>query len=173
MAFDYIDYSRLEGKTDLDKIARLSLLEPNLLDKINSASKSYYDRTGKKLPINSAYRTIEDQAILASNQALNPNPVAQPGKSPHQRGTAIDISPGPWDKDLEQNKLNRSKGDIVHVMAAPENNQDWFDNPTPYSEPTAKSGIQQSVAPTTNNDWFENPLPYSASPQSFQTAFDN
>lgn len=169
MAFDYIDYSRLEGKTDLDKIARLSLLEPNLLDKINSASKSYYDRTGKKLPINSAYRTNEDQAILASNQALNPNPVAQPGKSPHQRGTAIDISPGPWDKDLEQNKLNRSKGDIVHVMAAPENNQDWFDNPTPYSESTT-----QNVAPqTTNNDWFENPLPYSASPQSFQTAFEN
>jgi len=169
MAFDYIDYSRLEGKTDLDKIARLSLLEPNLLNKINSASKSYYDRTGKKLPINSAYRTNEDQTILASNQASNPNPVAQPGKSPHQRGTAIDISSGPWDKDLEQNKLNRSKGDIVHVMAAPENNQDWFDNPTPYSESTT-----QNVAPqTTNNDWFENPLPYSASPKSFQTAFEN
>jgi hypothetical protein len=173
MAFDYIDYSKLEGKTDLDKIARLSLLEPNLLERINSASKSYYERTGKKLPINSAYRTNEDQAVLTSNQASNPYPVAAPGRSAHQRGSAIDISPGPWDQDLVQNKLNRSKGDIVHVMAAPENNQDWFENPTPYSEPTAKTGTQQSVAPATSGDWFENPMPYSASPQSFQTAFEN
>ena len=169
MAFDYIDYSRLEGKTDLDKIARLSLLEPNLLERINSASKSYYERTGKKLPINSAYRTNEDQAGLVSNQASNPNPVAEPGRSAHQRGSAIDISPGPWDQDLVQNKLNRSKGDIVHVMAAPENNQDWFENPTPYSEQTT-----QNVAPqTTSGDWFNNPTPYSASPKSFQTAFED
>jgi hypothetical protein len=46
---------------------------------------------GKRVQVNSAYRSEEDQARLYANRARNPYPVAKPGKSRHQQGTAIDM----------------------------------------------------------------------------------
>ncbi|BAT54405.1 putative peptidoglycan-binding domain-containing protein [Nostoc sp. NIES-3756] len=49
------------------------------------------ERRGKKLIVNSAYRTLAQQMLLYNGRARNSNPVAAPGKSNHQSGLALDI----------------------------------------------------------------------------------
>jgi hypothetical protein len=41
--------------------------------------------------LSSGHRSTEDQARLYANRANNPNPVAPPGSSNHERGNAVDI----------------------------------------------------------------------------------
>lgn len=42
--------------------------------------------------VTEAFRTFADQTALYLNRASNPNPVAQPGTSAHEKGVAVDIS---------------------------------------------------------------------------------
>jgi D-alanyl-D-alanine carboxypeptidase len=42
--------------------------------------------------VTSGFRTFEDQARLYANRANNPNPVARPGFSQHERGLAADVA---------------------------------------------------------------------------------
>lgn len=42
--------------------------------------------------ITSGFRTSERQAALYAARGSNPNPVARPGTSPHERGEAVDIA---------------------------------------------------------------------------------
>lgn len=49
------------------------------------------ERRGKKLVVNSAYRTLAQQMLLYNGRFNNPNPVAAPGTSNHQSGLALDI----------------------------------------------------------------------------------
>jgi len=53
-------------------------------------AQNYFDTTGKKLQVNSAYRSPEEQANTNSGN----NPKAAPGKSLHQQGLAVDINSG-------------------------------------------------------------------------------
>lgn len=178
--YQYIDYSRVEGKNDIEKMSRLAQLDPDLLKKINNASVDYFNRTGKKLPINSAVRLHEEQENLYKNagkfgiSSIVVNPAGQKDRLFHTN--AVDISPGDWDQELTKYQLHRPiKNDIVHVMANPKaktqesTGGDWFDNPTAYVE-------SKSTAPITNEasnggDWFENPSPYSNAATTMQTTF--
>jgi hypothetical protein len=43
------------------------------------------------IPITSGWRSTAQQAALWANRATNPFPVARPGTSAHERGTAVDV----------------------------------------------------------------------------------
>ncbi|MDZ8106418.1 MAG: peptidoglycan-binding protein [Nostoc sp. DedQUE12a] len=51
------------------------------------------EKRGRKLVVNSAYRTLAQQMLLfnGKKRGENPNPVAAPGTSNHQSGLALDI----------------------------------------------------------------------------------
>jgi len=65
-----------------------------------AAGQQYFEQTGQKLQMNSAFRSPEDQKRLyqktldAGTPGVDPNtkmPVAPPGKSSHETGNAVDI----------------------------------------------------------------------------------
>ena len=76
---------------------------------------------GEDLPITSGYRTREQQRQLYLERLKNPNLVAEPGKSRHETGLAIDLHPRIPDTLLEQVGLYRPHGkkDPVHVEINP------------------------------------------------------
>lgn len=72
--------------------------------------------------INSGYRSTQKQAQLYANRASNPNPVAKPGTSLHEKGLAADGTIGGVpigtlpDALLARFGLARVPGDPVHVQ---------------------------------------------------------
>jgi hypothetical protein len=89
--------------------------------RLNLAKQAYRQQFGKDLPITSGYRTTEEQAKLFQNRQSNPNLVAPPGKSKHEKNEAADIPAEVPDSFLEQFGLHRPHGkkDPVHVEANP------------------------------------------------------
>lgn len=76
---------------------------------------------GEDLPITSGYRTREEQRQLYLDRLKNPNLVAEPGKSRHEGGNAIDLHPRVPDSFLEQVGFHRPHGfkDMYHVEINP------------------------------------------------------
>lgn len=71
---------------------------------------------GKRLVVNSAYRTLAQQLLLFNWRGNNPNPVAKPGKSNHQSGLALDIQDRPgWLPFLTKYGWHPLKNDPPHV----------------------------------------------------------
>jgi hypothetical protein len=69
-------------------------LDPAFKEKVIAASKAYYEATGKKIQINSAFRDPEKQKELYDKwnaSGRQGKPVAPPGASLHNRGAAVDI----------------------------------------------------------------------------------
>jgi hypothetical protein len=62
-------------------------LNPNVLNSFVQMASAYFSSTGKKLQINSAFRSMDEQASVNSGS----NPKAAPGKSLHNVGKAVDI----------------------------------------------------------------------------------
>jgi hypothetical protein len=63
-------------------------LEPSLRQRVMAAAEEYYKTSGgKKLKINSGFRSAEEQANVDSGG----RPKAAPGQSAHNRGMAVDI----------------------------------------------------------------------------------
>lgn len=88
----------------------------------------YNALTGKKLSINSAFRSPEDQAAVDSGG----RPKAAPGASLHQRGLAVDINTAEAEFLKQQGLLdkygflNDIAGDRPHIyMKPPETNQGY------------------------------------------------
>jgi N-acetylmuramoyl-L-alanine amidase len=70
---------------------------------------------GQTMEINSSYRTVAQQMLLYNDRFNNPNPVAEPGKSNHQTGLAIDIEdPRGWDSYLIEQGWEPLPGDDPH-----------------------------------------------------------
>ncbi len=65
-------------------------IEPEMFDLLIAMAKEYHEKTGRKLVINSAFRTQEDQARIAREKGGVG--VAKPGRSLHEFGLAVDIS---------------------------------------------------------------------------------
>ena len=63
-------------------------LNPTVLNNFVQMASSYFSNTGKKLQVNSAFRSMEEQAKVNSGG----NPRAAPGKSLHNVGKAVDIN---------------------------------------------------------------------------------
>ena len=68
--------------------AHFKQLNSTVLNSFTSMAQEYYNTTGKKLRVNSAFRSPEEQANVNSGT----NPKAAPGKSLHNQGKAVDIN---------------------------------------------------------------------------------
>jgi len=102
-------------------------LQPDLLDRVNQLKDIWKNNKelnpkGEDLPITSGYRTKEEQRQLYLDRIKNPNLVAPPGTSRHEKGDAIDIHPRVPDSLLAQVGLFRPHGakDPVHVQINPD-----------------------------------------------------
>jgi uncharacterized protein YcbK (DUF882 family) len=80
------DLIRFTGGTG-DK-THFQQLNPTVLNSFVQMATDYFNSTGKKLQINSAFRSMEEQAKVNSGT----NPKAAPGKSLHNQGKAVDIN---------------------------------------------------------------------------------
>jgi hypothetical protein len=110
-------------KVDLER------LDPALRERINIAARDWLTNKelnpkGEPLPITSGFRDTSKQSQLFSNRASNPNLVAPPGFSSHEKGMGIDILPGVPDSFLANYGLHRPYGakDPVHVEINPKAN---------------------------------------------------
>jgi hypothetical protein len=65
-------------------------LDSSLKEKVIAAATEYNNLTGKKLTINSAWRSREDQQRIKDNKKPDQT-VAEPGTSSHEKGLAVDI----------------------------------------------------------------------------------
>jgi hypothetical protein len=104
----------------------LENLAPEIKERLSILSDLWKSDTklnpkGEDLPITSGYRTREQQRQLYIDRLKNPNLVAEPGKSRHETGTAIDLHPRIPDSLLEQVGFFRpfGKKDPVHVEINP------------------------------------------------------
>ncbi|MEH2124298.1 peptidoglycan-binding protein [Nostoc sp.] len=80
--------------------------------------KKAIEKRGRKLVVNSAYRTLAQQMLLfnAKKMGENPNPVAAPGKSNHQSGLALDIDDRDgWLPFLQGTGWEPLAGDPPHI----------------------------------------------------------
>ena len=110
------------GKSSIDT----GNLNPDIQERLALLSDLYKSDTalnpkGEDLPITSGYRTREQQRQLYLDRLKNPNLVAEPGKSRHEFGNAIDLHPRVPDSLLEQVGFHRPHGnkDIYHVEINP------------------------------------------------------
>jgi hypothetical protein len=104
----------------------LENLNPDIQERLSILSDLFKADTklnpkGEELPITSGYRTREQQRQLYLDRLKNPNLVAEPGKSRHEGGNAIDIHPRVPDSLLEQVGFHRPHGakDMYHVEINP------------------------------------------------------
>jgi hypothetical protein len=104
----------------------LTNLNPDIQERLSLLSDLYKADTvlnpkGEDLPITSGYRTRDQQRQLYLDRLKNPNLVAEPGKSRHEGGNAIDLHPRIPDSLLEQVGFYRPHGakDMYHVEINP------------------------------------------------------
>jgi len=104
----------------------LTGLTPDLKKRIDEASAAWLadkelNPKGEAFPISSAFRTNDKQSQLFADRASNPNLVAPPGYSKHEKGMGIDILPHVPDTFLGKFGLHRPYGskDPVHVEINP------------------------------------------------------
>jgi hypothetical protein len=111
------DFIKFTGGTGSE--AHFNQLLPSIQDNFMRMAQDYNNLTGKKLQVNSAFRTPEEQA----NVDPGTNPKAAPGMSKHNIGRAIDIQSGQR-TFLEQNGMLSTygfsplPGDPPHISAA-------------------------------------------------------
>jgi D-alanyl-D-alanine carboxypeptidase len=111
------DYIKFTGGTG-DK-AHFDQLEPGVRSQFMQMAMAYNQMTGKKLQVNSAFRSPEEQAAVNSGA----NPKAAPGMSLHNIGRAVDIN-SDQRADLErlgllsQYGFRPLAGDPPHISAA-------------------------------------------------------
>lgn len=101
-------------------------LNPDLRERINIAARDWMSNKelnpkGEPLPITSGFRDTSKQSQLFSQRVTNPNLVAPPGYSTHEKGFGIDILPHVPDTFLATYGLHRPYGkkDPVHVEINP------------------------------------------------------
>ena len=101
---------------------RFDMLEPDFRQKVLAAATEYYNATGgKKMQLNSAVRTKEEQQKLYNDwlaRNKTGRPVAQPGSSRHESRRAIDVQnfDDPVFKEImkKHGLVNNIPGDLPH-----------------------------------------------------------
>jgi DNA-directed RNA polymerase subunit F len=121
------------AKVDLEN------LHPDLKERLDYAAKDWLankelNPKGEPFPISSAYRNTAQQSRLFANRASNPNLVAAPGYSSHEKGMGVDILPHVPDTFLANYGLHRPYGkkDAVHVEINP--SAPWAKPDTDYTD---------------------------------------
>jgi len=170
------------GKVDTER------LDPALKERIDMAARDWLNNKelnpkGEPFPITSGFRDTAKQSQLFANRASNPNLVAPPGYSSHEKGFGIDILPHVPDTFLANYGLHRPHGklDPVHVEINPsadfQPSIDLLDEDLgipgmKYTgrqgvyQPTTKEAISSQFAglknDLTSSDYYTNTLPKQA-----------
>lgn len=105
-------------------------MEKGAQDAFLAMAYEYNKTTGKKLQINSAHRTPQEQAAVNSGG----NPKAEPGTSMHERGTALDLNSNQVRILKEYGFLRRYgfsplEGDPPHINFTGAANGGYFNGP--------------------------------------------
>lgn len=111
----------------LGKDAKLEGMHPRMLEAFLSMAQEYGERTGKKIPVNEAFRSFQRQAEL---YAKHPGKAAKPGSSLHEFGLAMDL-PTVVMKELEDLGLLKKYG-----FTRPVRGETWHMEP---------AGIQNAI----------------------------
>ena len=119
------DVMRFGGRSGSE--ANFRLLSPAVQEQLIAAAQDYHAQTGRKLQVNSAFRSADDQkrlydeSVAAGRPGVGPTgmPIAKPGTSKHQRGIVVDIQQGKDDPVAQQILSQRGfaqnvAGDPVH-----------------------------------------------------------
>jgi hypothetical protein len=102
-------------------------------------AKEYYERTGKKIPINSGYRSIAEQARLYATKPKGY--AAAPGKSIHNYGGAFDTD-SVVANELKQMGLLKKYG-----FEQPLPHEKWHVQPMGLTLAAARAGVFSADAP--------------------------
>lgn len=100
---DFLDFGSASGS-----LANFQQLDSDIQQRVLAAGRQYHDITGRKLQVNSAFRSTEDQRRLYADyiaRGRSGMPVAPPGSSAHESGRAVDIQQGKGDRQAI-NSLN-------------------------------------------------------------------
>jgi hypothetical protein len=102
-------------------VDRFGGLNEDMSSRLRAANDAWQAKTGRELPLTSGARSNEEQIKLFGKRGSNPNLVAKPGTSLHEKGLAADISPEVPAAFLDQFGLHRPFGskDPVHVEINP------------------------------------------------------
>ena len=102
-------------------VNRFGGLHEDMSSRLRAANDAWQAKTGRELPLTSGARSTEEQIQLFGKRKSNPNLVAKPGTSLHEKGMAADISPEVPAAFLDQFGLYRPFGskDPVHVEINP------------------------------------------------------
>ena len=117
-------------------------LNEDMSGRLQAANEAWKAKTGRDLPITSGARSAELGVKLWGERGSNPNLVAKPGTSLHEKGMAADISPEVPAAFLDQFGLHRPFGskDPVHVEINPKS-----------SYLPKQASVTVSGAPASNN----------------------
>ena len=121
---DLIDFTGNSGDKD-----HFQKLNPTVANAFTAMAKEYFETTGKKLQINSAYRSDEEQKNVKSTFG----PKASVGHSLHNKGQALDLNSEQVQSLLKGGYLNKYgfsnlEGDPPHIQMARDGG--LFDGPT-------------------------------------------
>lgn len=92
-------YLRVMPGVDIDN------LQPAVKSRLQDMSKEYYEKTGKKLQVNSGFRSYEKQKALY--EQYGPGRASRPGTSRHETGLAFDIQSTDAKKLIELGLLDK------------------------------------------------------------------
>ena len=123
-------------------------LNEDMSSRLQAANDAWKAKTGRDLPITSGARSAEQGIKLFGERASNPNLVAKPGTSLHEKGMAADISPEVPTAFLDQFGLHRPFGsrDPVHVEINPKSS---------YAPKQASVTVSGEPAPTNFADLWD------------------
>ena len=123
-------------------------LNEDMSSRLQAANEAWKAKTGRDLPITSGARSAEQGVKLWGERGSNPNLVAKPGTSLHEKGMAADISPEVPAAFLDQYGLHRPFGsrDPVHVEINPKSS---------YSPKQASVTVSGAPSPTNFADLWD------------------
>jgi len=155
-------------------------LAPSVQQQLIDASVEYHAQTGRKLQVNSGYRSAADQkrlydeSIAAGREGYTANgyPIAKPGTSKHQRGIVVDVQQGKDDPVAQQILSQRGfsqnvANDPVHFeyTGKPVSFQPVATQPqAPVAAPTAQATAPTMKFDPTSAQEFVEPQPQPQAP---------
>lgn len=120
--------------------ADVSGLNPAMGANLKNMADEYFQATGKKLQINSGFRSPEDQARLF--KSMPPGMAAKPGSSLHNYGLAVDV------QSSQANELANLGLLQKYGFVRPIPNEKWHMQPAGVTVAAAKSGVYSADAPS-------------------------
>jgi hypothetical protein len=88
-----------------DSSVNLDGLNEQMKSRLAALAKDYFDQTGQKIQVNSAYRSPEEQAKLFAKYGT-PR-AAPPGRSRHESGLAVDINSSDANKAIDLGLMSK------------------------------------------------------------------